>query len=90
MSSYHTSKQIKFHVGTSVVLKPKETLEEHIFLDLAEEGLLIGPGAMFSPDASVLPDKEAAFRIAFSMGTQEDMLKGLRILEKVMRRYSTI
>lgn len=51
------------------MLKPKETLAEHIFIDLADEGLLVAPGSMFIADESALSNEEATLRIAFSNGT---------------------
>ncbi|GJJ11574.1 hypothetical protein Clacol_005809 [Clathrus columnatus] len=81
---------IKFHIGQNIILKPGETLVEHIFVNLAEEGLLISPGAMFSVDESTIPEQEVAFRIAFSKGTQEEMSEGLKVLERVMREYSRV
>ncbi|GJJ07014.1 hypothetical protein Clacol_001212 [Clathrus columnatus] len=78
---------IKFHVGQYTILKPGETLTEHIFINLVKEGLLIAPGTLFS--VNELESGEAFGRIAFSNGSREQLLEGLKVLERVMRKYTS-
>lgn len=67
--------QVRFHVK-NVVPHEGETVGQRLFTDLAENGLLIAPGEMFSAEGA--PIEDPVFRIAFSMGTVCIMPSDLR------------
>ncbi|KIJ57164.1 hypothetical protein M422DRAFT_57580 [Sphaerobolus stellatus SS14] len=77
---------LKFHV-TDIPVEEDETPAVHLFIDLAESGLLIASGAMFASEESVMKDDEMNFRMSFSKGSEETLKEGVKILEKVMRKY---
>ncbi|KAK1224386.1 hypothetical protein PQX77_012682 [Marasmius sp. AFHP31] len=67
------------------------TLEMKLWTDLAEAGLVLGPGYMFSADAvENLPRKRGHFRVSFSQCTLEDMKKSAKILSTVFREFMKI
>ncbi|KAF8520678.1 pyridoxal phosphate-dependent transferase [Gautieria morchelliformis] len=91
---------LKFHLQDHVVVDPDAPIEERIdtkvWTDLAEHGLLVAPGMMFGAqlydDQSTHSPKrtvpyEIGYRVSFSMGTQENMRAGVKILAEVLKKY---
>ncbi|TDL29994.1 PLP-dependent transferase [Rickenella mellea] len=73
---------------------PAQTLEEKFWLALAEAGLLVAAGLLFSAerDADGSPSSGSDanvghLRMSFSFGEHEIMKKGIIILEKVLREF---
>ncbi|KAF8913865.1 pyridoxal phosphate-dependent transferase [Gymnopilus junonius] len=65
----------------------QETLEMKLWTALAEGGLLIGPGSMFSADKAIEMSSQGHFRLSFSNATYDDLKKAVDIFEKVLREF---
>jgi len=90
---------LKFHLkedATSGSDEPEgETIDEKVWNDLAEHGLLVVPGLVFAAvpeDGSSAQNTDFArdemnFRLSFSMGKMEDMKSGVKILAQVLGNY---
>ncbi|EGN93075.1 hypothetical protein SERLA73DRAFT_172428 [Serpula lacrymans var. lacrymans S7.3] len=68
-----------------------ETLEMKLWTQVAEAGVLFGPGWMFAPDAfstSVMEENEVGhFRISFSNSEFADLKKAVTIFGRVIREF---
>ncbi|KAJ7604554.1 pyridoxal phosphate-dependent transferase [Mycena polygramma] len=64
-----------------------ESLELKLWTELAEAGVLFGPGAMFSPTQDWSSERSGHFRISFSMLENDDMKKAVTIFGGVIRKF---
>ncbi|KAF9782205.1 PLP-dependent transferase [Thelephora terrestris] len=69
--------------------KSVETLEMHLWEELAKAEVLVAPGWMFSADQENTPDGkyEGHYRISFSTATFSDMKRGVDIIAEVMKSF---
>ncbi|KAJ7129722.1 PLP-dependent transferase [Mycena epipterygia] len=67
-------------------LGPKD-LEMKLWIELAEAGLLLGPGAMFWPTGDYASERSGHFRISFSNGENEEFKKATAIFGAVIRKF---
>ncbi|KAJ7498959.1 pyridoxal phosphate-dependent transferase [Mycena latifolia] len=67
-------------------LGPKD-LEMKLWIELAETGLLLGPGAMFCPTGDYESETTGHFRISFSNGENTEMKKATEIFGAVIRKF---
>ncbi|PPQ63863.1 hypothetical protein CVT24_009489 [Panaeolus cyanescens] len=66
----------------------EETLEQKLWVALAEAGLLIGPGVMFSADPPNENVKASGhFRLSFSNSENEELKKAVDIFSTVTRKF---
>jgi len=65
-----------------------EALERKLWIALAEAGLLVGPGYLFSANPSKAGGNSIGhFRISFSNAEFEDLKKGVDILARVLKKF---
>lgn len=65
-----------------------KTLEMKLWVELAEAGLLVGPGSMFSANPSgASPSDPGHFRISFSYAEFKDLRKAVEILDRVLKKF---
>ncbi|RXW11690.1 hypothetical protein EST38_g14165 [Candolleomyces aberdarensis] len=63
-------------------------LELALWKELAEAGVLFGPGHMFAADATVQePEDEGHFRISFSNAEFDDLKKAISIFSRVIAKF---
>ncbi|KAF7301640.1 Aminotran-1-2 domain-containing protein [Mycena indigotica] len=65
-------------------------LETKLFIEFAEAGLLIGPGAMFNPTNEWSNVTSGHYRVSFSNGENEELKKAVDIFGKVLRRFMEV
>ncbi|KAH9943153.1 PLP-dependent transferase [Epithele typhae] len=63
------------------------SLEMKFWEQLAEAGVLVGPGTYFASDADDVSPVEGHLRIAFSYASQEEMIKAVKIYSDVIRKF---
>ncbi|KAF8524564.1 PLP-dependent transferase [Hysterangium stoloniferum] len=80
---------LKFSIKNGIVLEDGETLSEHLYVDLANNGLVVALGDFFVAEPSTTKDftQEVTFRLSFSLVTQDAMRKALEILADVLQKY---
>ncbi|KAF8574795.1 PLP-dependent transferase [Ramaria rubella] len=85
---------LKFHVYDRVPCDTGDgaSFEDRLWTDLADSGLLICPGYFFDAEQSEpglsRESQEIAYRLAFSMGSNETMKAGIQILAQVLNKYA--
>ncbi|KAJ7744473.1 pyridoxal phosphate-dependent transferase [Mycena maculata] len=62
-------------------------LEMKLWIELAEAGLLVGPGAIFWPTGDYASETTGHFRISFSNSTKEELKKATEIFGAVLRDF---
>jgi len=78
-----------FHSHPEFGKTPTETLEIQLWEKLAEAGVLVAPGWMFSADQENTPDgkQEGHYRISFSTATFSGMKRAVDIIAEVMELF---
>ncbi|KAJ6599100.1 pyridoxal phosphate-dependent transferase [Mycena vulgaris] len=79
--------KIHFDQHPSFATLGSESLEMKLWIELAEAGLLVGPGAMFCPTGDYVSEKSGHFRISFSNGENDEMKKATEIFGTVIRKF---
>nr|GAT55950.1 predicted protein [Mycena chlorophos] len=62
-------------------------LESKLFIELAEAGVVMGPGFMFNPTDDWSDVTSGHFRVSFSNGEKEDFKKATTIFGRVLREF---
>ncbi|KAJ7276368.1 pyridoxal phosphate-dependent transferase [Mycena haematopus] len=64
-----------------------ESLEMKLWIELAEAGVLFGPGVMFSATGDWSSETSGHFRISFSNLENDEMKKAIQIFGKVIKKF---
>ncbi|KAJ7047399.1 pyridoxal phosphate-dependent transferase [Mycena alexandri] len=78
--------KIHFDQHPSIATTAKD-LEMKLWIELAEAGVLFGPGSMFSPTQDWSSERSGHFRISFSNLENDEMTKSVQIFGKVIREF---
>ncbi|KAI9000704.1 PLP-dependent transferase [Trametes punicea] len=65
----------------------EDTLEIKLWTNLAEAGVLVGPGRYFVAEEDEVGPSEGHLRISFSFASDQDMKKAVKILGEVVRDF---
>ncbi|KAJ7781266.1 pyridoxal phosphate-dependent transferase [Mycena metata] len=81
--------KIHFDQHPSIATTTAKDLEMKLWIELAEAGVLFGPGSMFSPTQDWSSERSGHFRISFSNSERQndEMTKSVQIFGKVIREF---
>jgi len=79
--------KINFDQHPSFTSLGAEGLEMKLWIELAEAGVLFGPGAMFCPTGDWSSETSGHFRISFSNLENDEMRKAITIFGEVLRKF---
>ncbi|KAJ7179162.1 pyridoxal phosphate-dependent transferase [Mycena filopes] len=79
--------KIHFDQHPSISSMTAKDLEMKLWIELAEAGVLFGPGSMFSPTGDWSSETSGHFRISFSNLEDEEMKKAVEIFGRVIREF---
>ncbi|KAJ6539317.1 pyridoxal phosphate-dependent transferase, partial [Mycena capillaripes] len=79
--------KLHFDQHPSINTLSAEDLEMKLWIELAEAGVLFGPGSMFCPTADWSSEKTGHFRISFSNLENDEMKKAIGIFGDVIRKF---
>ncbi|KAJ7507762.1 pyridoxal phosphate-dependent transferase [Mycena galericulata] len=79
--------KVHFDQHHASATRSSKDLETELFIELAEAGLVLAPGAMFWPTGDYASETTGHFRISFSNGTKEEFKKAVEIFGTVIRQF---
>ncbi|KAJ7368276.1 pyridoxal phosphate-dependent transferase [Mycena albidolilacea] len=79
--------KVHFDQHPSFATLGAESLEMKLWIEIAEAGVLFGPGAMFSPTGDWTSETSGHYRISFSNLENDEMKKAVEIFGKTLRKF---
>ncbi|KAJ7700049.1 pyridoxal phosphate-dependent transferase [Mycena rosella] len=79
--------KVHFDQHPSFATLGAESMEMKLWIELAEAGVLFGPGAMFCPTGDYASERTGHFRISFSNSENGEMKKATEIFGAVIRKF---